>query len=82
MQVADQDRLLLLTRPKITPADAFRRESTVVFKVPCTSDSCPVNVKDIHTKVPSNTRNISTATARANLNELPWMFSMLVVDLR
>ncbi len=76
------DRLLPLTRPNITPADALRRESTVVVKVSCTSESCPVNVKAIHIRVANSTKNIGTETPSANLNELPWTFSMLTADLR
>ena len=72
-------KLLPLTRPKITPADAFSSESIVVFKVTWNWVSSLVKVRDIHTKVPNNTRNTSTETLRANLNELPWSFSMLVI---
>ena len=72
-------KLLPLTRPNMTPADAFSSESIVVFKVTWNWVSSLVKVRDIHTKVPNNTRNTSTETLRANLNELPWSFSMLVI---
>ena len=69
-------RLLPLIGPKMTPADAFSRESVVVFRVTCTSVNSLVKVSDIHTRVPNSARNNSTETARANLNEVPWSFSM------
>ena len=60
----------------MTPADAFSKESKVVFRVSWISVSSLVNVKDIQIKAPNKTRNISEEAVSANLKEVLWESSI------